>query len=255
MNRNEKNILNFRKKEIISIVGAGGKTTLMFGLADILAQNGYHVISTTTTKIFYPSPKESSIILTGCKEINTTIFNKGQHVTIIGGRLKENKVMGVSPNIIDLWAHSAHVDYIIVEADGARSCSLKWPKITREPVIPTSTTIIIAVVGADSFFCNLSEEKVFRSELFSQKTGIPMGKRITLDAIASLFLKKNGIFVHTPAKAKKIVYITKINTSNKKHVISLSKKIVQKNPRIQVIYGHPTCLLDKEKIHEAQIQF
>ena len=44
--------------EVISLVGAGGKTTLMFSLARELSNDSGIVITTTTTKIFNPLPSE-----------------------------------------------------------------------------------------------------------------------------------------------------------------------------------------------------
>ena len=49
--------------EVVSLVGAGGKTTLMFALARELAAPQKLVITTTTTKIFYPSPSDTPYVL------------------------------------------------------------------------------------------------------------------------------------------------------------------------------------------------
>jgi len=54
-----KEAFSIRKGEVISLVGAGGKSSLMQALADELAATGGTVITTTTTKIFdwqAPSP-------------------------------------------------------------------------------------------------------------------------------------------------------------------------------------------------------
>ena len=48
--------------EIISLVGAGGKTTLMYNLAKELTRQHSYAITTTTTKIWPPSPAESPYI-------------------------------------------------------------------------------------------------------------------------------------------------------------------------------------------------
>ena len=48
--------LRVRKGEVISFVGAGGKTTAMYRLGHELADQGWRVITTTTTMIRPPSP-------------------------------------------------------------------------------------------------------------------------------------------------------------------------------------------------------
>ena len=52
--------LGLQRREMISLTGAGGKTTLMFRLAKELSLAGKKVITTTTTKILKPSNQESS---------------------------------------------------------------------------------------------------------------------------------------------------------------------------------------------------
>ncbi len=48
---------------LISIVGAGGKTTTMYTLASELAQRGSRVITTTTTQIFFPEPGQTGALI------------------------------------------------------------------------------------------------------------------------------------------------------------------------------------------------
>ncbi len=48
---------------VISIVGGGGKTSLMFHLARQLAYSGKRVLTTTTTKILTPSAEQSETLL------------------------------------------------------------------------------------------------------------------------------------------------------------------------------------------------
>ncbi|MCJ7654933.1 MAG: putative selenium-dependent hydroxylase accessory protein YqeC, partial [Dehalococcoidia bacterium] len=58
-----KEALDIRPGEVISLVGGGGKTTLMFALARELALGSGCVITTTTTKILEPSPSETPLLL------------------------------------------------------------------------------------------------------------------------------------------------------------------------------------------------
>ena len=50
-----KEAFDIHPKDVISLVGAGGKTTLMFALSRELSLHKEVVITTTTTKIFPPS--------------------------------------------------------------------------------------------------------------------------------------------------------------------------------------------------------
>ncbi|MBW2491457.1 MAG: putative selenium-dependent hydroxylase accessory protein YqeC, partial [Deltaproteobacteria bacterium] len=51
---------------VVSLVGGGGKTSLMFKLARELSMAGDTVLTTTTTKIFEPSRDQAAcVILSG----------------------------------------------------------------------------------------------------------------------------------------------------------------------------------------------
>ncbi|WP_372366621.1 selenium cofactor biosynthesis protein YqeC [Candidatus Uabimicrobium sp. HlEnr_7] len=237
-NINWKQLLNLQSKEVISIVGAGGKTTLMFTLARQLSEYNLNVISTTTTKIFYPSPQETSIIIQGYHSNKPISFEQNKHITIINEILPNNKVKGFPANTIDAWLEIPNINYIIVEADGARRCDIKWPDITKEPVIPKSTTTTIAVIGGDCFSKVLSESHVFRAQLFAQKTQSKLGENLSLEAISRLFVNSDGLFANSPPNAKKIVFINKIHSDRTKLAISLAKIITKSCQSIKIFYGH-----------------
>ena len=48
---------------VVSLVGAGGKTSLMFRLARELTKAGGTVLTTTTTKIFEPTPDQAARVI------------------------------------------------------------------------------------------------------------------------------------------------------------------------------------------------
>src|SRR2546428_1630669 len=50
-----KEALGVRRGEMVSLIGAGGKTTTLFRLAKELRDEGGKVLVTTTTKIFKPT--------------------------------------------------------------------------------------------------------------------------------------------------------------------------------------------------------
>ncbi|MCD4678214.1 MAG: hypothetical protein K8S18_19810, partial [Desulfobacula sp.] len=53
--------LQLNRRGVISLIGAGGKTSLMFCLAKELENSGKTVLTTTTTKIFMPTPDQSPV--------------------------------------------------------------------------------------------------------------------------------------------------------------------------------------------------
>jgi probable selenium-dependent hydroxylase accessory protein YqeC len=210
-----KEALDIHSKDVISIVGAGGKTTLMFALSRELSMHEKVVITTTTTKIFPPSSSDTPYLLISQeeKEIVDFILKKAGalgHITIASKMLAgSGKLQGINPLLISRLITLSPVNYIIIEADGASRKPLKAPDLFFEPVIPQQTSLVIPVVGIDALGCALSEENVFRSEIASKLTGLSLGKPISAEAIVTLILHPSGITRGSPEQARIIPVINK----------------------------------------------
>ncbi len=207
-----KQAFDIKPGEVISLVGGGGKTTLMFALARELEAAGEKVVTTTTTRIFEPSKTETFLIVEADEEKILgqlpAALESHRHITVAAYRLPEGKLKGISPETVDRIAALKIVPYIINEADGSARKPLKAPNAT-EPVIPVSTTLVIAVVGVDALGCRLNEDNVFRPEIVSNLTGLTMGGEVTEDTIAVLLTHAQGITKGTPSRARIVPVINK----------------------------------------------
>lgn len=210
-----KEALGIKPGEVISLVGGGGKTTLMFALARELTSSGNRVITTTTTKILEPLSSETPLLLLEADEremIRRLLQNLADygHITLARERLASGKLRGISPELVVELARLNRVSCIIVEADGAAQRSLKAPNLT-EPVIPDATSLVIPVVGIDALGCRLTGENVFRPELVSKLLGLPLGEVISAESIAFLVTHPRGIIKGSPGGARIIPFINKVD--------------------------------------------
>ena len=236
--------LDIKPGEVISLVGGGGKTTLMFALARELASSGQSVITTTTTKIMEPSFAETPLLLLETDEeqmVKELLQNveKYRHITLASEKLSSGKLKGISSQLIARLAALNQVSYIIVEADGAARRPLKAPNL-MEPVIPDNTSLVIPVVGIDAVGCRLTEENVFRCEVVSRLLGLPLGEIITTEAIASLITHPQGMIKGSPIQARIIPFINKVDLDEglAKGRELASKILAMRHPQIeQVILG------------------
>ena len=207
--------LGIKTREVISLVGAGGKTTLMFRLAQELTLRGKKVVTTTTTKILEPAPEE-----TGClfiepdeekiKEFVQHQLDQYRHITVAAARLGSGKLKGISSNLVNgLWQIRG-IDTIIIEADGAAGRPVKAPR-ESEPIIPTTTTLVVAILGADGMGKELNDENVFQAERVSKITGILVGERLTDEAMAILMTHPEGIFKGAPTSSRVVAFLNKVD--------------------------------------------
>jgi len=207
--------LNIR--ELISIVGGGGKTTTMFQLAKDLKAMNKKVLVTTTTAIYVPKPTDYDNLVILDKKITCSRYPDNT-ITIIGSKISsENKLIGIGEEYLSDLYKASIFDYIIVEADGSKRKPIKAPA-SHEPVIPTYTTKTIGVIGIDSLGKKINEENVHRPEIFADITRSKMEDRITEEILSRLIISEDGLFKGVPDASNKYVLINKAD--NKEDMLS-----------------------------------
>lgn len=237
----------------IAIVGAGGKTHLAFWLALQFKMQGLAVCITTTTKMYYPHQSEidNLIQVDRLSKVNKTQQTQQGHIDFIYRHKlscpdpARDKISGFSPVDIDELYHRDCYDVIIVEADGAKQRPLKAPA-GHEPCIPSSSSLVFGVTGADAFFVPTSEALIHRYDLFSQLTGCGVGGTCDETAIVNLITKKDGLFKGTPNGAQKIWVINKLDTVSDRQ--RLSKLIENVLAETESTHIWTTILHDKNAL-------
>jgi probable selenium-dependent hydroxylase accessory protein YqeC len=224
--------------DMISTVGGGGKTSLMFALAKELSAGGKKVITTTTTRIMPPSADESPCLVADEDESRVLSQLKKElarhaHVTAALMTTTEGKLKGLAPETLEKIRGLGLADYIINEADGAARKPVKAPNAT-EPVVPAGTTLVIAVVGMDALGQRLSPDIAFRPELVSKVTALAPGDKITSETIATLMTDEHGIIQNAPAGARIVPFINKAELGSDGKVAALARAILaRRHPQIE----------------------
>jgi probable selenium-dependent hydroxylase accessory protein YqeC len=205
--------LGIRDREHVALVGGGGKTTLMFALAEELRRNGKRVITSTTTKVLHKEAMQYEKVLLVGDEVqwrNKTGEGLGREGTVFVGRsiLDSGKVEGINPSLADEVYGDSEVYYLVVEADGSAGHPLKAPA-EHEPVIPSSVTMVVAMMGLEAMSARLDEATAFRVEQVRNVTGLESGGILTPSALAKVFLHPAGLFKGTPDVARRVVLLNK----------------------------------------------
>lgn len=233
---------------ILSLVGAGGKTSLMFHLARLLCATGQKVLTTTTTKIYVPTPAQSETVLVASDPQAillqaAALTGKTAHITAAAARIdaEEGKLKGFAPEAIELFAASGLFDWILVEADGAARHPLKAPA-AHEPVIPPNSNVVIAVAGLDALATPLSEAGVFRADLAAARMGLKAGECITENALCRLISHPLGFFKGAPDGALRVLFLNKADTQERR---AAAARIATK------LEKHPLPVVDKLLVGQA----
>lgn len=251
--------LGLKGKELVSVVGAGGKTTIVFGLARELAGLGKHVVVTTTTMIREPAPEDwfgliLSNELRAAKPGLKSLLRSGKAAVLARSRTEETgpsslvgkwpnrvgplvKLKGIPPDWADELRQEWWVDYTIAEADGARGRSLKAPA-EREPVLPAGTTTAVVVAGVDVVGKKLGREAVHRPERVAEILGLGPEAEVTPEAVAALLVHPEGGLKGVPLRAKVVVFLNKVESELEAGLARRIGELVLLSPRIdRVLIG------------------
>ncbi len=224
-----KELLGLGDHELISLVGGGGKSTLLFALGRELAEAGSRVILTTTTKmgrqqaLTAPSVCWSADVDCAIDALDGT----GPVMLVTGG--DDHKVTGPPPGVVDRLFAVSGADYVIVEADGSRGKPLKAPA-DHEPVIPSATTTVVILVGVDAIGKRLSAaaHRIERAIVF---TGLLPDHELTAADCARILTHPDGLLRACPADARVIIAITKVGPAEQAAAFALRHRLVT-HPRI-----------------------
>lgn len=193
--------------ELIAVVGAGGKTTLVERLGAELAADGRRVVMTTTTKMGSDQAGDAQLRA----DPRTVVVEPGTPVLLLAG-IDGHKAIGFDGAQIDALFAAHHVDDVVVEADGARRRSLKAPE-RYEPVVPSSTTCQMAVMGIDAVGGAIGET-AHRPHRVAAVLGVDEDAELTPDRCGRLLAHPEGGRKGAPAGARVFGVVTKVTPAD-----------------------------------------
>jgi molybdenum cofactor cytidylyltransferase len=213
--------LGIRRGDVVSVVGAGGKTTLVYRLAGDARAAGLRVLVTTTTHMgALPEATTGPLLVEeegGRAAAVAAALSDWGRATLLGRRLRDDKLEGVAPERVDELCSAA--DLTLVEADGARGRSLKVPA-SHEPVLPRSTSLVVVVAALDVLGEPLTEERIHRLELVSAASGTTVGEAVDEDTVVACLRYARGYVSRLPARCRAAVFLNKVEDPDR-HLAAL----------------------------------
>ena len=203
--------LRLERGAVVSFVGAGGKTSAMFRLANELRTSGWRIVTTTTTHIGENQASLAPVSLqaTQLDSLSARLDEYG-HCLVTGAPDGHGRIGGVSSDAIAQLHARPDVDAVLVEADGSRLRSFKAPA-EHEPVVPSSTTHLVPATGIDIIGRPLNHDHVHRPERVAALTGLRLGNPVTVEAVAQVLADPDGGARQRPPGARLIPLINKVD--------------------------------------------
>jgi molybdenum cofactor cytidylyltransferase len=208
--------LGVQAGEMVSLIGAGGKTTALFRLAREARDKGGKILVTTTTKMFKPNkPHVERLFLV--QDVSALIA-ESRNITrpaVVGagyGVDDEGKLLGLPALWLDEIEQSAEFDTILVEADGAASRLFKVPS-ELEPVVPKRSSVVIWSMAIKVLGKPLDANSVHRAERAVALLGVSSGTILTQEHIVKLLAHRDGCLRGIPAASRKVALINQADSA------------------------------------------
>jgi probable selenium-dependent hydroxylase accessory protein YqeC len=206
--------LDIGESEHIALVGGGGKTTTLWSLARELAKAGPTIV-TTTTKAGAP-PEDVELVDwehelpdRSLHPLVAEAFAKSPLIAV-GAGVRDGRLRAVSPEIADELLLRCGARYVINEADGARMKPFKAPA-EHEPVLASTTTLLVVVVGLDALGLPIDEEHLHRPERIVALTGASPGAPLRAEHVAAVVREYETRCADVDESARFAVLINKVD--------------------------------------------
>jgi len=229
-------IFNINKGDVVSIVGSGGKTSLLFRLAEEL-KNKYKVLVSTSAKIFLPPDECYDYLYINLNSYFNNKPNNSVGITVIAKDInnKTNKLIGIDDK--DLEILITDFDIILLEADGSKELPIKGWK-NHEPPVLSKTTKTIGVIPVNLINKKIDKELIYGFDEFNILTD--NSEYINFRTIGKICSEKNGIFKNSNGCL--YLFFNKADT-NEEILVSeklsnyLSEFIICETCKFKICYG------------------
>lgn len=189
---------------LVCVVGAGGKKTTLYRLADELSR----AVLTATVRIPHFDEHVSAVHVTD-DPVAAVAATDTWPVGVVRER-ESTRYRGYEPTTVADIDRSGLADAVLVKADGARTRWLKAPNAS-EPRIPVTADTVIPIVSARVLGESLGEDHVHRPERVASITGLEPGDVITAREVATVLTHPEGALKDVPSGATVVPLINMVD--------------------------------------------
>jgi molybdenum cofactor cytidylyltransferase len=198
---------DLRRGEVVALIGAGGKTSALLAIGYELAEAGWRVLATTTTRISTEQlemmPRALGIGV-GAEAISEALTQ--QRFVFIYDEIRGVKVYGPPLTQISWLLDSVDADLLLIEADGARRLPFKAPH-DHEPVIPSETTLAIPIVSLSVLGQPLDDEHVYNAQAMIDRFGFYPGSPVKSPWVAQVLRDETMGLRGVPEHARVMAFL------------------------------------------------
>jgi len=164
--------------DVVSFIGAGGKTATLLALGHELVESGWRVLATTSTHIdeeLLPSLPHILHYKEDPQAISAALSQHG--FVFLYDRIQNRRIYGPDVEFVRQLLDRVDSDVLLVKADNANGRPFKAPK-KNEPVIPSESSLVVPMVGLSALDQPLDDEHVYHPKAMIDKFGFYKGAKV-----------------------------------------------------------------------------
>ncbi len=193
--------------EVVSFIGAGGKTSTLVGLGYELVEKQWRVLATTSTRMSvdqlslfpYAMPYDAD-----AQSISEALTE--HQFVFLYESIRKGIVYGPDVDWTPQLLDSVDSDVLLVEADIADGLPFKAP-YQDEPNIPLETSLVIPIASLSVLGQPLNSEHVYNPEAMSAKYGFLADTRVKSPWVAQVLRDDDLGLYGVPDKARVVAFL------------------------------------------------
>lgn len=201
--------MGIRDGDVVAIIGAGGKHTLMYRLSQELAAAGRSAVLSSTTNLHRSAEyaRLSTVFAENRgawrKDLAALLADEFRAV-LVDSMQAPSMYRGNVPRVIDQIRLVAPEAVVLVKSDGARKRLIKVPG-DHEPVYPATVDVCVLVLSLAAIGKPLDEQHVHRVARVRALTG---ENTISTQTLIDVITKPGGYGDRLPHQARNVLYLS-----------------------------------------------
>jgi len=198
---------DLNRGDVVSLIGAGGKTSLLVSMGYELAEAGWRVLATTTTHLneeqlrFFPGALTADADAT----LISQALNERQFVLLFD-EVRAGRVYGPPLAWTKQLLDRVDSDILLVEADDAEGLPFKAPR-PGEPRIPAETSLVVSVASLGALGVPLDADHVYNPGAMIEKYGFVENSPVKSPWLAQVLRDEELGLRGVPDGARVLVYL------------------------------------------------
>jgi len=193
--------------DVVAFIGAGGKTSLLVGLGYELAEAGWRVLATTTTRLstdqldLFPCTMAAGAAPQAISEALTE-----HQFVLLHEQIRSGYVYGPPVEWTRQLLDSVDSDILLVEADDAAGLPFKAP-MADEPQVPLETSVVISVASLRALGLPLDSDHVYNPAAMIDRYGFVENSPVKSPWLAQVLRDEELGLRGVPADARVVVFL------------------------------------------------